>query len=216
MKNLIERIAVALRNQKRSRLIAEYGRNLMRNKRIVAQLGIIQAGRDLEQQGEEIINQWPTSGELHPQAQGPRRLATVEDFDSLRNELRQFRRDFVSSSMPAGSVSEEATSSGEAAAIMKARARSAVEALEGREVVISYVSGKREVYGTAAFGSDGERRAFKIILAAGTVAEDRMPGVIEDDACIGGDVEDKAATENKWAEFDRQHGFSSAAKEVGA
>ena len=61
MKGFIEALQLMLRNRARRKLFDEYNRNALRNKRILAQLGIIEAGRELAQQTEGILNYWPAA-----------------------------------------------------------------------------------------------------------------------------------------------------------
>lgn len=67
MKRLIEQIQIALRNRARRQLCREYARNALRNKRIIAQLGLLNSRAEIEATAERIADEWPESAALRPQ-----------------------------------------------------------------------------------------------------------------------------------------------------
>lgn len=67
MNRYIEKARVGLRNWKRRKLCLEYGRNVMRNKAIIAQLGLVNSRSEIEACSERMENGWPRAASLRPQ-----------------------------------------------------------------------------------------------------------------------------------------------------
>lgn len=67
MKELILKFQVAMRNRARRKLCREYARNSLRNKRIIAQLGLMNSRAEIEATSERLADEWPKSAQLRPQ-----------------------------------------------------------------------------------------------------------------------------------------------------
>lgn len=112
MQKLIEKLETTMRNRARRKLAAEYGRNLLRNKRIIAQLGLLNSRAEIEATAARLADDWPASKSLSPQAEAVRRVDDAPAEPShFAADLKHFRADFCGGPalvvMPRGVVEDD-------------------------------------------------------------------------------------------------------------
>jgi len=76
MKDMFKSAVEAMRRTlERRELVNEYARNLVRNKEILARLGVLNSTAEIEAMAERLLDDWPAARALVPQAEVVRRYS---------------------------------------------------------------------------------------------------------------------------------------------
>lgn len=114
---LVETLEIALRDRTRRLILEALGRNIMHNKQLIAQLGMMDARREVEEWMRKVQDDFPLSETLAPQAEAVKASSNWDDDHyPLGKQVAAFRREYCGTyaepsppiKMPRGVVEDDA------------------------------------------------------------------------------------------------------------